>query len=146
VGDVKLSGPLFDGTAERAARDGTDAVRRKLADAARLLASAAFIAQIRDDHGRFLRSLTETRVSRTYSTHSGGQTYSMPVVVDDPATDTIVTTELATYGPWLEGTGSRNVTTRFKGYHGFRLAAQTLERSAQALADHAFAPYADRMR
>lgn len=32
------------------------------------------------------------------------------------------------YGPWLEGVGSRNNTTRFKGYHAFRKAAQQLER------------------
>lgn len=143
---MKFSGPLFDGTAERAARDGTDAVRKRLADEAKRLAAAAFIAQIREDHGRFLGSLTETRVSRTYSSRPGGKTYSMPVVVEDPATDTIVTTEQAAYGPWLEGTGSRNATTRFKGYHGFRLAGQALGRSAQRLADQAFAPYADRMR
>lgn len=31
------------------------------------------------------------------------------------------------YGPWLEGTGSRNATTRFKGYASFRRAAQELE-------------------
>lgn len=31
------------------------------------------------------------------------------------------------YGPWLEGVGSRNQTTRFKGYHAFRKAAQALE-------------------
>lgn len=28
------------------------------------------------------------------------------------------------YGPWLEGTGSRNQTTRFKGYGSFRKTAQ----------------------
>lgn len=32
------------------------------------------------------------------------------------------------YGPWLEGVGSRNATTRFKGYHAFRKAAEMLER------------------
>lgn len=31
------------------------------------------------------------------------------------------------YGPWLEGTGSRNATTRFKGYFAQRRAAQQLE-------------------
>ena len=31
------------------------------------------------------------------------------------------------YGPWLEGTGSRNETTRFKGYSTFRRAAQYLQ-------------------
>ena len=31
------------------------------------------------------------------------------------------------YGPWLEGTGERNRTTRFKGYASFRRAVQTVE-------------------
>lgn len=31
------------------------------------------------------------------------------------------------YGPWLEGTGSRNRTTRFKGYRSFRRAQQEVE-------------------
>jgi len=30
------------------------------------------------------------------------------------------------YGPWLEGVGSRNATTRFKGYSSFRRTAQYL--------------------
>lgn len=41
------------------------------------------------------------------------------------------------YGPWLEGTGSRNRTTRFKGYATFRRVAQTLDRDAARLADPA---------
>lgn len=31
------------------------------------------------------------------------------------------------YGPWLEGVGSKNQTTRFKGYFTFRKVAQALE-------------------
>ena len=31
------------------------------------------------------------------------------------------------YGPWLEGVGSRNASTRFKGYAAFRRTAQWLE-------------------
>lgn len=31
------------------------------------------------------------------------------------------------YGPWLEGTGSRNSTTRFKGYRTFRTVKQDLD-------------------
>ena len=34
------------------------------------------------------------------------------------------------YGPWLEGTSSRNKTTRFKGYGAFRLTWQWLEKKA----------------
>ena len=32
------------------------------------------------------------------------------------------------YGPWLEGVGSRNQQTRFKGYAMFRRATQQLEK------------------
>lgn len=38
------------------------------------------------------------------------------------------------YGPWLEGIGSRNATTRFKGYASFRRAYQTLEEAAPHVA------------
>lgn len=37
------------------------------------------------------------------------------------------------YGPWLEGTGSRNATTRFKGYASFRRAAQQLKGEAEQI-------------
>lgn len=39
------------------------------------------------------------------------------------------------YGPWLEGVGSRNRTTRFKGYHAFRKAASALERRVEGMGD-----------
>ena len=32
------------------------------------------------------------------------------------------------YGPWLEGVGSRNQTTRFKGYAAARRARQAIEK------------------
>lgn len=41
------------------------------------------------------------------------------------------------YGPWLEGNGSRNRTTRFKGYASFRRSAQALERVAGAIGQRA---------
>lgn len=37
------------------------------------------------------------------------------------------------YGPWLEGTGSRNATTRFKGYRTFRIVKQDLDRDMAKL-------------
>ena len=39
------------------------------------------------------------------------------------------------YGPWLEGVGSRNNTTRFKGYHAFRKAAMALERRIEGMGE-----------
>lgn len=37
------------------------------------------------------------------------------------------------YGPWLEGTGSRNRTTRFKGYRTFRIITQQLNNRATVI-------------
>lgn len=42
------------------------------------------------------------------------------------------------YGPWLEGVGSRNNTTRFKGYHAFRKAADALDRRVEEMGDRMF--------
>jgi hypothetical protein len=39
------------------------------------------------------------------------------------------------YGPWLEGVGSRNNTTRFKGYHAFRNAAQALQQRFEGMGE-----------
>lgn len=43
------------------------------------------------------------------------------------------------YGPWLEGTGSRNRTTRFKGYRNARNVTSVLNAAAPALAEHVVA-------
>lgn len=42
------------------------------------------------------------------------------------------------YGPWLEGVGSRNLTTRFKGYHSFRKVATRLEARIHGMAERKF--------
>lgn len=144
MADVTFSGPLFDGRAEVLLAEGVRAVRDDLASHGEQLTRSAFAASVREPTGRFDASVTETRQSRTYTAQSGHRSYTMPVVVDDPVTDVVVTSDLATYGPWLEGTGSRNLTTRFKGYHGFRQAGQELALKAEALADEAMRPYVNR--
>lgn len=42
------------------------------------------------------------------------------------------------YGPWLEGVGSRNAVTRFKGYRAFRKAASALDRRFEEMGDGLF--------
>ena len=37
------------------------------------------------------------------------------------------------YGPWLEGLGSRNATTRFKGYSSMRRAAGSVQQKVPAI-------------
>lgn len=39
------------------------------------------------------------------------------------------------YGPWLEGTGSRNATTRFKGYHTFRITQGRMSQKSKAVVE-----------
>lgn len=39
------------------------------------------------------------------------------------------------YGPWLEGVGSRNRTTRFKGYFTFRKVTSRIRKKTQYVTD-----------
>lgn len=134
--DVTCTGPLFDGRAERAVTRGLADIRRKVALEGERLAGSALMASIRHHgRGKAVRSVTITDKSRTYQTGK----YSMPVLCGPD--EEIVTTELASYGPWLDGSGSRNQTTRFKGYHSFRLAGQQLDRLAEGIAEDAIQPY-----
>lgn len=51
------------------------------------------------------------------------------------------------YGPWLEGTGSRNSpVTRFPGYHGLERAVATLEAGQHEREQRILEPYLERMR
>ena len=142
--DVTASGPLFDGRAEAALLRGIEAARQHVADVGVQMTRSAFAGSIRDDHGRFLASIGTASHSAAYETRGDSKTYTLPVVVDS-SSDTLVTTDLATYGPWLSGTGSRNETTRFKGYNGFRRAGQELDHVAAEVADVAIAPYVREM-
>ena len=152
--NVHISGPVFDGTAARAMREGQLAVRHKLADKGEEKVRARFNAQIIRNTGVFISSITQTDWPRVYA-WSGTwgkhgrkitRTYTMPIIVEDLAVETIVTSGNAMYGPWLEGTGSRNATSRFKGYHGFRLAAGDLDGEAESIADEALQPFIERCR
>lgn len=64
--------------------------------------------------------------------------YETQIRVDRVADDEAVVNDTGVvYGPWLEGTSSRNQTTRFKGYHAFREAeAETTTRIDEIVAPH----------
>jgi hypothetical protein len=141
--DVRMSGPLFDGRAEAALQRALLHIRHDVAAEGQRLAGAAFTTSIRANRGRFVSKFTDTDTTRVYTTVSGHKAYTMPVIVGQD--ETVVTNQTATYGPWLEGTGSRNHTTRFKGYNGMRRAAQALDQVAGAVADDAIRPYIKEM-
>jgi hypothetical protein len=63
--------------------------------------------------------------------------YESRIAVDRRQIYRGVTDSNVIYGGWLEGISSRNRTTRFKGYHHFRIAKQRMERRKRQIA----APY-----
>lgn len=142
---VTVSGPLFDGRAEEALHRGITEARHAVARAGVKLTQAAFADSIKVNTGRHVSSIQTIDESRIFVSHSNRKVYTMPIVVEDPANETLVTSDNATYGPWLEGTGSRNETTRFKGYNGFRRAAQELDRTADGIASDALEPHVREM-
>jgi hypothetical protein len=49
------------------------------------------------------------------------------------------------YGPWLEGTGSMNKTTRFKGYGTFRKAQSEIQGRSARIAHQVLSPVLARL-
>lgn len=83
------------------------------------------------DEGRHqLSGIAEARVRETLGDvlqHPTGY-YESRIETQPLAGDRdLVTDQNVVYGPWLEGIGSRNKDTRFKGYHTFRLVSQSLQ-------------------
>jgi hypothetical protein len=103
--DIDTSGPVFDGRAAAAARD--------MADAIKWVVGTKALAQVQQNLDTSLRNPTPY--------------YETQVTVDRRADDVVVHDRGIIYGPWLEGVGSRNRTTRFKGYFSFRRARQEIE-------------------
>lgn len=60
--------------------------------------------------------------------------YQSQITYTTNTRETVVTDGGVIYGPWLEGTGSRNQTTKFKGYSSFRKATQQLNGAAELIA------------
>ncbi len=71
--------------------------------------------------------------------------YESQITVDRRQIYRGVTDNNVVYGGWLEGVSSRNRTTRFKGYHTFRLARQTIDRRKKQIAAPHLAAFTRRM-
>jgi hypothetical protein len=103
--DINKSGPLFDGRA-------ADETRRFEEESQELVAQES----LKEVHRRLGQVLK----------HPTGY-YQSRVVADRSASTTAVTDGNVVYGPWLEGTSSRNQSTKFKGYQTFRKVRQDIE-------------------
>ena len=88
-------------------------MRREIVDAVAAEAERT-VRDIGQGSFRYLKSPPTGKWSKSLHTEESGD-------------DRIVTTDII-YGPWLEGVGSRNESTRFKGYRMFRRTTQRLQR------------------
>lgn len=131
--DLKAEGPVFDGTwavimmqyrfalTQVLGQEAVNRIKNYLPTVYEYLTSPASL------HGtkHFFPGLYQSDI------HTDRQTIDINLVHDTPVA----------YGPWVEGVGSRNESTRFKGHHAFRLIAQQLELEASAIADRTIEVY-----
>lgn len=111
--DVTLSGPVFDARRAQIIHRFLENAKQAIAKQGESIVHHRLQGSIRINHG-------------VYESHIQTQRQQDDLVVTDGG---------MVYGPWLEGVGSRNRTTRFKGYASFRLATQELERQALGIAE-----------
>lgn len=110
---VTVSGPVFDGRADVAMRQFEDEALRRVGAQGLADVHGLLNASIRNATPYYETQLLTERVGDAQLVHDRG----------------------VIYGPWLEGVGSRNKTTRFKGYFSFRLAAQALRPKVPGLVE-----------
>lgn len=111
--EVNTSGPLFDGRAAQAVTEFTEEVKEDVASQGLANVMTNLNSSIRHPTPYYETQITKSR-------------HGDAIVVNDRG---------IVYGPWLEGVGSRNKTTRFKGYFSFRRGAQSLRKQVKGLAD-----------
>lgn len=119
VVSITYHGPIFDGRAEAWAKKDVRDMEHHLADVG--------ADYVRGELHRVLRHETPY--------------YRLQVTTTEYPSRTTINDGGVVYGPWLEGTGSRNRTTRFKGYATFRRMTALLNSRAESILQ----PYIDRL-
>jgi hypothetical protein len=130
MGTVKvvLTGPLFTGEADAAARDFTDSLAGEVAEIGR--------DWIRLDTERMTRSGSDTGAAAEGAVLAGG---------NGAYTITGGIREGRYAWPWLEGTSRRNQSTGFGGYHTFRRTALRMRKQVTPFAQQRLEEYLARM-
>lgn len=120
---VEYSGPFFDGNMESEIK--------------------SFMGDVAKELGQIGVASVKATLRSSLQNPTGA--YESGIQAEVQQTDLAVTDGGIVYGPWLDGVGSRNQTTRFKGYSMFRKAYQELESKAQAVADRVFAKHKSKL-
>src|SRR5258707_6094662 len=123
MADMTMTGPIFDGRAEAALAEYLRVMPEKIAEKGQQMVREHLNAVIKENRGVY--------VSRVHVRDMG----STQVIGNDMV-----------YSPWLEGVDERNRSTRFKGYHTFRLIGQQLDALAGPMAEEILRPYLARMQ
>lgn len=114
--EVTVRGPLFEPSAPEVLIEMRDAIARGL---------------LTEGHRRVLAGLDAT-LRNPSGAYRGRITPYGPVAGQARVHD-----QRSIYGPWLEGTGRRNRTTRFKGYRTFRKTVASLRQASKPFAAEA---------
>ena len=116
---MKATGPLFDGSAPGIVRE----FERRAVQSLIEEGEQELDRRLRPRPAGVYLSVAEAgrKASKgNYAARIHGEVKSRVGRIDDSR---------VVYGPWLEGTGTRNQTTRFKGYHSFRLTTEHLNKN-----------------
>lgn len=113
------TGPLFDGTAQK--------------DVSKM------IIAMEEAVAQDILNTIQTRLDGVLKNPTGY--YESQTHTERRADNFIVDDNGVVYGPWLEGTSSRNQNTRFKGYMTFRKTTQEYQTKAGPVAENAAKPY-----
>ena len=124
---IHSTGPLFDGRAKPI----IDSVMRDTIKTVVEQGVERLNEQARPRPGGVFLSVQEAQRGKAstgnYRRNIQGQTQGLQGRIDDGN---------VVYGPWLEGTGSRNAGTRFKGYAMFRRTEQWLQKQVPGVLRH----------
>lgn len=120
----KASGPLFNGEAAKAIQDFQEASEDAIADFTVNEIQAELGQVLKNPTGYYKSKIQTNRQTDDISVNDGG----------------------VVYGPWLEGVGSRNKSTRFKGYATFRRVTQRINNQAGQISQRVLPRYLRRMQ
>ena len=129
--DIDTSGPLFRGGKER-----IHAATRRIVQAMIEAGEQRLDETLRPRPKGVYLSVAEAGKGKGSTGHYRRNVHSRQVNLAGIITDGGVV-----YGPWLEGTSSRNQSTRFKGYRSFRRTYQWLRENVGKITR----PVVDRM-
>lgn len=126
---IKLSGPLFDGQADAAARDFTDSLAHEIASI-----------------GRDWIRLEAMGMDKSGRGGTGAAAEGVELAGGNGAYRIFGGIRQGRYAwPWLEGESRRNQSTKFKGYHTFRRTRLRMRKQVTPFAQAKLEEYLARM-